>query len=71
MKKINYSFIKIDRSDCELSAKERYKIIEENCNSFLKTFKGLQYLCMKYPTLSIAQAINEYKSNAAWVDSIV
>lgn len=61
----------IDKSDVELSAEKRYRMIEEDCNSFLKTFKGLQYLRMKYPTLSIIQAINEYKINAAWIDSIV
>ena len=38
---------------------------EESCNEFLKTCKGLSYLCMKYPNLSLQDAIKEYKLKEA------
>ena len=38
---------------------------EESCNEFLKTRKGLSYLCMKYPNLSLQNAIQEYKNKEA------
>lgn len=57
------------RLKLELVAAE--KIAKENCNSFLKTKQGFHYLMMKYPHLSVSQAINEYVKNALWIDSIV
>ena len=39
-----------------------YEEINTECNNFLKTQKGLQYLLLKYPTLSIEHAIREYYS---------
>lgn len=41
----------------------RLDVIEEESNNFLKTRKGLQYLCIKYPNLSLLNAIREYKAN--------
>lgn len=37
-------------------------IIMEEVNDFLKTPMGLQYLIMRYPDLSVEQAIKEYSS---------
>lgn len=34
-------------------------------NDFLKSRQGLAYLCMKYPKLSVNEAIREYKLQAA------
>ena len=42
---------------------------EESCNGFLKTRKGLSYLCMKYPNLSLQNAIQEYKNKEAEAES--
>ena len=39
------------------------KIIEEESNNFLKTRKGLQYLCTRYSNLSLLNAVREYKAN--------
>ena len=53
MKKfINFKEIDLSRTGISL---------EEACNSFLKTRQGLQYLLMKYPTLTVKQAVKEYK----------
>jgi len=38
---------------------------EEADNSFLKTRKGLKYLLLKYPNLSLISAIKEYKNQSA------
>lgn len=38
---------------------------EESCNELLKTRKGLQYLLMKFPNLSLQSAIKEYKLKMA------
>ena len=38
---------------------------EESCNIFLKTCKGLSYLCMRYPNLPLQDAIKEYKLKEA------
>lgn len=46
------------------NSKPLSEAIEEDCNDFLKSHKGLSYLIMKYPTLSCEQAIKEYKSGA-------
>lgn len=41
---------------------------EESCNEFLKTRKGLSYLCIRYPNLSLQNAIKEYKLKMAEAD---
>lgn len=46
-------------------------IVRKDCNDFLKTKQGFHYLMMKYPNLSVSQAIDEYIKNALWIDSIV
>lgn len=56
--KVNCNFKSVDVVDnTPLSTN-----IEEECNLFLSTRKGLQYLLMKYPNLSISEAIRKYKS---------
>ena len=39
------------------------EILEEECNTLLKTRTMLKYLLLKYPNLSVVQAIKEFKSN--------
>lgn len=53
--------VRTDQFDDELekSPEEIYKEIEEDANNFLKTRKGLSWMLMKYPTLSVAEAIKE------------
>jgi len=46
------------------------ELVRKNCNDFLKTKQGFHYLTMKYPNLSVPQAIDEYVKNALWIDSI-
>ena len=62
--KINSSLKTIDMSKAQLSMKNLYARTEKEINDFLKTRKGLAYLRMKYPNLSMLEAIQEYKSNA-------
>jgi hypothetical protein len=57
--------------DISLSQEEVEKLVRKDCNSFLKTRKGLSYLCMKYPHLSVSEAVNEYIKTALWINSIV
>jgi len=38
---------------------------EKEINDFLKSRRGLAYLSMKYPKLSLREAIGEYKKQAA------
>ena len=38
------------------------QVLEQDSNDFLKTRKGLLYLCIKYPSLTVEQAIKEFKS---------
>ena len=64
MKINNYSLKTIDMSKAQLSMKDLYARTEKEVNDFLKTRKGLAYLRMKYPNLSMPEAIQEYKSNA-------
>ena len=64
-------FIHLNKVDCSLSPEEAKKIVRKDCNSFLKTKRGFHYLMMKYPHLSVPQAINEYIKNALWIDSVV
>ena len=64
-------FIRLNKVDCSLSPEEAKKLVRKDCNDFLKTKKGFHYLMMKYPHLSVSQAVNEYIKNALWIDSIV
>jgi hypothetical protein len=54
-----------------LSQEEVEKLVRKDCNDFLKTKQGFHYLLMKYPHLSVPQAIDEYIKTAFWIDSIV
>ena len=54
-----------------LPLEEREKIVRKSCNDFLKTKQGFHYLVMKYPNLSVSEAVNEYINTALWIDSIV
>jgi len=51
------------RLELEKPIQQVYEEINTKCNDFLRTQKGLQYLLMKYPTLSLEQAIREYYAN--------
>ena len=64
-------FLSLNKVDLSLSQEEAEKLVREDCNSFLKTHKGLSYLCMKYPNLLVLQAIDEYIKTALWINSIV
>ena len=64
MKKILLKKSAIDLSKAQLSMKDLYARTEKEVNNFLKTRKGLAYLRMKYPKLSLEEAIKEYRSNA-------
>ena len=55
----------------QLEASHGEAIVRKSCNDFLKTHEGLSYLCMKYPNLSVSEAVNEYVKTALWIDSIV
>ena len=48
---------------------EVYEEINRECNDFLKTQKGIQYLLMKYPKLSPEQAIKEFRISAIMADN--
>jgi hypothetical protein len=61
----------INPEKMELSLEKSEEIVRKDCNSFLKTKQGFHYLIMKYPHLSVSQAVNEYIKNALWIDSIV
>ena len=67
----NCKFLPLNKENISLSPEEAEKLVREDCNSFLKTKRGFHYLMMKYPHLSVSQAINEYIKNALWIDSIV
>ena len=54
-----------------LSPEEAEKLVRKDCNDFLKTKQGFHYLVMKYPNLSVSEAINKYINTALWIDSIV
>jgi len=62
---------RVDLSCGSLSIEESEAIVRKDCNNFLKTKQGFHYLTMKYPNLSVSQAIDEYIKNALWIDSIV
>ena len=63
-------FLCLNKTDLSLSEEKVEKLVRKDCNNFLKTHKGLSYLHMKYPNLSILQAIDEYIKNALWVNYI-
>jgi hypothetical protein len=67
----NCKFLPLNKENISLSPEEAEKLVREDCNSFLKTKQGFHYLMMKYPHLSVSQAVNEYIKNALWIDSIV
>jgi len=52
-----------------ISAKEAYERVNESCNNFLKTQRGIQYLIMKYPQLTPEQAVLEYYCDAMIADN--
>lgn len=64
MKKNLKSLTLIDKDKISLSLRDVYQRTEKDVNKFLKTRNGLAYLRMKYPNLSVSEAIKEYKSNA-------
>lgn len=64
-------FLCLNKEDLSLSEEKAEEIVRKDCNDFLKTKKGFHYLLMKYPNLSISQAISEYIKNALWINSIV
>ena len=64
-------FLPLNKEDLSLSPEEAEKLVKKNCNSFLKTKQGFHYLTMKYPNLSVSQAVSEHINNALWIDSIV
>lgn len=39
------------------------EIFEEECNTLLKTRFGLKYLLLRFPNLSVSEAIKEFKTN--------
>ena len=68
---LHCKFLPVNKESISLSQKEAEKLVRKNCNNFLKTKQGFRYLLMKYPNLSVSQAINEYVKEALWIDSIV
>ena len=62
IKKIDISQITDNRPFCE--------ILEEECNTLLKTRFGLKYLLLRFPNLSISDAIKEFKTNYIIVNEI-
>ena len=60
-----------NKEEWSLSPEEAKKLVRKDCNDFLKTKQGFHYLLMKYPNLSISEAVNEYIKTALWIDSIV
>lgn len=40
-----------------------HEILEEECNTLLKTRFGLKYLLLRFPNLSVSEAIREFKTN--------
>lgn len=61
----------VDLSCCSLDVKKAQEFVRKECNDFLKTRKGLSYLCMKYLNLSVSEAVSEHIKTALWIDSIV
>ena len=64
--------LNIPRMEPDMLAKPISQVYEEinaQCNDFLKTQKGIQYLLMKYPKLSPQDAIKEFRISAIVADS--
>ena len=38
---------------------------KKEINDFLKSRQGMAYLCMKYPNLTVVEAITEYRNIAS------
>ena len=68
---IHCKLLPLNKVDFSLSPEDTEKLVRKDCNSFLKTKHGLHYLLMKYPNLSLSQAIDEYVKEALRIDSIV
>lgn len=68
---IHCKLLPVNKVDFSLSQEESEKLVRKDCNDFLKTKQGFHYLLIKYPHLSVPQAINEYIKTALWIDSIV
>lgn len=68
---IHCKLLPVNKVDFSLSPEKAEELVKKDCNSFLKTHKGLSYLCMKYPHLLVSQAIDEYIKTALWIDNIV
>lgn len=68
---IHGKFLPLNKVDFSLSPEEAEKIVRKDCNDFLKSKQGFHYLLMKYPNLSVSQAVDEYVKEALWIDSIV
>ena len=68
---IRRKFIPLNKVDLSLSPEEAEKLVRKDCNNFLKTKQGFHYLLMKYPNLSVPQAVDEYIKNVLWIDGIV
>ena len=62
---------RMDLSRYSIDVKEAEAFVRKECNNFLKTKQGFYYLTMKYPNLSVPQAIDEYVKEALWIDSII
>ena len=64
--------LNIPRMEPNMLAKPISQVYEEintECNNFLKTQRGIQYLLMKYPKLSPQDAIKEFRISAIVADS--
>ena len=68
---IHCKLLCLNKVDISLSIEKAEALVRKDCNDFLKTKQGFHHLLMKYPNLSVSQAINEYIKNALWIDSIV
>jgi hypothetical protein len=49
--------------DPSLKKKSFCEILEEECNTLLKTRFGLKYLLLRFPNLSVSDAVKEFKTN--------
>ena len=53
-------FIPLNKVDFSLSSEKAEELVRKDCNNFLKTKQGFHYLLMKYPHLSVSEAVEEY-----------
>lgn len=64
MKKDFKKFEEIQLFTVNPSLKKSFcEILEEECNTLLKTHFGLKYLLLRFPNLSVSDAIKEFKTN--------